>query len=196
MMDTYIGVILDKLDALGLTQNTLVLFASDHGDFLGQHGLVHKAIHHYEDLVKVPLIASMPGVIPQDTRSSALQSLVDVAPTVLSFAGLPVPRVMTGLDMKSEWMGETDALRDHVIVENRHNPTTMFMKTYVEERYKMTLHFKQSYGEIYDLQEDPGEYKNLWDLPEHQELKKDLLLKFMYADMAIEPMPMPRISGA
>jgi arylsulfatase A-like enzyme len=196
MMDTYIGVILDKLDALGLTENTLVLFTSDHGDFLGQHGLVRKAIHHYEDLVKVPLIASLPGVIPQDTHSSALQSLVDVAPTILSFAGLPIPRVMTGIDMKPEWTGETGALRDHVIVENRHNPTTMFMKTYVDERYKMTIHFKQSYGEIYDLQEDPREYKNLWDLPEHQELKKDLLLKFMYADMAIEPMPMPRISGA
>jgi arylsulfatase A-like enzyme len=196
MMDKYIGVMLDKLDALGLTENTLVIFTTDHGDFLGQHGLVAKAIHHYEDLVKVPLIASLPGVIPQDMRSSALQSTVDVAPTMLSFAGLPVPRVMTGIDMKSEWTGEVKALRDHVIVENRHNPTTMFMKTYVDERYKMTVHFNRPYGEIYDLQEDPGEHKNLWDLPEHQELRKDLLLKFMYANMAIEPMPMPRIAGA
>jgi len=70
------------------------------------------------------------------------------------------------------------------------------MKTYIDERYKLTVHFNRKYGELYDLQEDPGEYRNLWDIPECQELKKDLLLKFIYADMAIEPMLMPRISGA
>jgi len=196
MMDKYIGVILDKLDALGLTENTLVVFTSDHGDFWGQHGLVAKAIHHYEDLLKVPLIVSLPGTIPQGKRFDALQSTVDLAPTMLSFAGVDVPRIMTGIDEKPVWTGEVETLREHVIVENRHNPTTMNMKTYIDERYKLTVHFNRKYGELYDLQEDPGEYRNLWDIPECQELKKDLLLKFIYADMAIEPMLMPRISGA
>jgi arylsulfatase A-like enzyme len=196
MLDKYIGVILDKLDELGLTDNTLVVFTSDHGDFWGQHGLTAKAIHHYEDLLRVPLIASMPGTIAQDSRSTALQSTVDLAPTFLRFAGIPVPRNMTGLDMKPEWTGESGPIRDHVIVENRHNPTTMNMKTYVGDRYKMTVHFNRDYGEIYDLEADPGEYRNLWDSAGHQDLKRDLLLKFMYAGMAIEPMPMPRICGA
>ncbi|MFO7822009.1 MAG: sulfatase-like hydrolase/transferase [Lentisphaeria bacterium] len=196
MLDKYIGVILDKLDELGLTEDTLVVFTSDHGDFWGQHGLTAKAIHHYEDLLRVPLIASMPGTIAQDTRSTALQSTVDLAPTFLSFAGIPVPRIMTGLDMKPEWTGESGPIRSHVIVENRHNPTTMNMKTYIDERYKITVHFNQDYGEIYDLQTDPGEYTNLWNSADHQDLKRDLLLKFLYADMAIEPMPMPRICGA
>ena len=196
MLDTYIGVILDKLDSLGLTEETLVVFTTDHGDFWGQHGLRAKALHHYEDLLRVPLIASMPGTIPENTRSSALQSTVDLAPTFLSFADLPVPRIMTGLDMKPEWTGESGPTRKHVIVENRHNPTTMNMKTYIDQRYKITVHFNQEYGEIYDLEADPGEYKNLWDSEAHQDLKRDLLLKFMYADMAIEPMPMPRVCGA
>lgn len=196
MLDDYIGKILDQLDALGLAETTLIVFTTDHGDFWGQHGLTAKAIHHYEDLLKVPMIAAQPGVIAEDTRSDAIQSTVDLAPTFLGFADIAVPRVMTGLNMQPEWTGASGPLRTHAIVENRHNPTTMFMKTYIDERYKMTIHFNQAYGEIYDLQEDPEEYANLWDHPDCQELKKCLLLKFLYADMAIEPMPMPRIWGA
>ena len=196
MMDTYIGKILDQLEALGLVDDTLVIFTSDHGDFWGQHGLNAKAIHHYEDLLKIPLIVSMPGTVPAGLHSVSLQSTVDLAPTMLSFAGIDVPRRMTGLDVKSEWTGDVEAIRDHVLVENRHNPTTMKMKTFINERYKLTVHFNRPYGEIYDLQDDPGEYRNLWDLAQCQERKKELLLKLVYADMAIEPMPMPRIAGA
>lgn len=196
MLDKYIGEILDKLEALGLAEETLVVFTSDHGDFWGQHGLTKKAIHHYEDLLRVPLLVAMPGSVPQGRVSDALQSTVDLAPTFLSFAGIPVPRRMTGLDARAVWSGEVPGHRRHVIVENRHNPTTMNLKSYVDSRYKITVHFNQPYGELYDLQEDPRELKNLWDLPGAQDLKRDLLLKFLHADMAIEPMPMPRIAGA
>ncbi len=196
MLDKYVGVILDKLEELGLIEDTLVVFTTDHGDFLGHHGLNAKAIHHYEDLVKVPLIVSMPGVVPQNKFSDSLQSTVDLAPTMLAFAGLPVPRYMTGLNEKPVWNGEKATIRDHVIVENRHNPTTMNLKTYIDKRYKLTIYYNQPYGELFDLQEDPDELKNLWDVPECQDLKKDLLLKFLHADMGIEAMPMPRIAGA
>lgn len=196
MLDKYVGVILDKLDELGLAGDTLVVFTTDHGDFWGQHGLTAKAIHHYEDLLRVPMIVSLPGVVPEGVSSSALQSTVDLAPTFLSFAEIPIPRFMTGLDAAKVWTGEAESHRDHVIVENRHNPTTMNMKTYIDNRYKMTIHFNRSYGELYDLAADPGELKNLWDMPDAQDLKRDLLLKFLYADMAIEPMPMPRIAAA
>lgn len=196
MLDTYIGKILDKLEELGLAEDTLVVFTTDHGDFWGQHGLNAKAIHHYEDLLKVPMMVSMPGTIPQGKISDSLQSTVDVAPTFLSFAGIDIPRCMTGLDEKPVWIGDKKTIREHVIVENRHQPYSMNIKTYVEERYKITTYYGRTYGELFDLQEDPGEYKNLWDLPEYQDLKKDLLLKFLHADMAIEPMPMPRIAGA
>ena len=97
MLDKYIGQILDKLDELGLTENTLVCFTTDHGDYFGQHGLTQKAIHHYEDLVRVPLVASMPGTIPQGRVSDALQSTVDLPQTFLDIAGLPVPRRMAGV---------------------------------------------------------------------------------------------------
>ncbi len=196
MLDKYVGAILDKLDELGLAENTLVCFTSDHGDFWGQHGLVAKAIHHYEDLLRVPLIVAMPGTVPQGEVSHSLQSTVDLAPTFLSFAGVDIPPCMTGLDAKSVWTGKEAGIRGHVIVENRHNPTTMNMKTLITDRYKLTVHFGRDYGELYDLQKDPGELTNLWDAPRSQRLKKNLLLQFVNAHMAIEPMPMPRIAGA
>lgn len=196
MMDKYIGKILDKLDELGLTENTLVVFTSDHGTFFGQHGLVAKAIHHYEDLLRVPLIASLPGVLPENTVNSDLQNTVDLAPTFLGFAGIPVPRRMTGLNQFAQWTGQGGEPRKNVIIENRHNPTTMNIKTLVNGRYKITVYCNATYGELFDLQEDPGELVNLWDLPECQQLKCDLLLEFMQADMLIEPMPMPRVAGA
>jgi arylsulfatase A-like enzyme len=196
MLDKYIGCILDKLDELGLTENTLVCFTSDHGDFWGQHGLVAKAIHHYEDLLRIPLVVSMPGTIPEGRISDALQSTVDLPQTFLSIAGLPVPLAMTGVDEKAVWTGEAENLRDHVIVENQHQPTTMNMRTFINQRYKLTVHFNQPYGELYDLEEDPGEYINLWDDPGSQELKGDLLLDFLHGEMAKAPLPMPRIAGA
>ena len=60
----------------------------------------------------------------------------------------------------------------------------------------MTVHYNREYGELYDLQEDPGEYVNLWVHPESQELKQELLLKCIYGEMAKAPLPMPRITGA
>ncbi|MBT3272878.1 MAG: sulfatase-like hydrolase/transferase, partial [Spirochaetales bacterium] len=196
MLDTYIGKILDNLDRLGLRENTLVCFTTDHGDFWGQHGLTAKAIHHFEDLLKVPLVVRKPGSIPAGELSQALQSTVDLAPTFMAYAGLAVPGLMTGKNMKSFWEAESEARRSHVIVENQHQPTTMNMRTYINDRYKMTVHYQREYGELYDLEADPGELVNLWDHSECAALKSDLLLEFLYGEMAKAPLPMPRICGA
>ncbi len=196
MLDDYIGKILDKVDELGLADDTLVCFTTDHGDFLGQHGLVAKAIHHYEDLIRVPLVVRQPGVVPAGVMSDALQSTVDLPQTFLSMAGLPVPREMTGVDESAVWRGEVETLRTHVIVENQHQPTTMNMRTFVTPQYKMTIHYNREYGELYDLVADPDEYVNLWNRDEAAELKSRLLLQFLYGEMAKAVLPMPRIAGA
>lgn len=193
MLDAYIGKILDRLDELGLRENTLVVFTTDHGHFLGQHGLIAKGPFHYEDLLRVPLIARLPGVIPQGERSQALQSLVDMAPTFLSFAGAGVPRGMTGLDRRAEWSAQGGQARRHVLVENRHQPTTLNIKTLVTERHKLTVYCDREYGELFDLVNDPGEYENLWDSPTHCELKNRLIRELLFTCMESEPVPMPRI---
>lgn len=196
MLDKYIGKILDRLDELGLAENTLVCFTTDHGDFLGQHGIVAKAIHHYEDLLKIPLVVKMPGNIPAGKVSDSLQSTLDLPQTFLSFAGIPVPRTMTGVDEKDVWLGRKETIRDCVMVENQHQPTKLNIRTYIDGRHKISVHYGREYGEIYDLQDDPGEMKNLWDSPAHKDLKISLLEKFISAEMAKAPRPMPRIAAA
>ena len=193
LMDKYIGKILGQLEALGLTENTLVVFTSDHGNLFGQHGLTAKGAFLYEDMIRVPLIVSMPGTVPAGVTSPALQSLVDLPVTFLSAAEVAVPRTMTGVDQKQVWYGQSASARDHVIVENRHQPTTIHQRTYVNERYKLTVYYNREYGELFDLQEDPGEQHNLWADPAAADLKCRLLLKLIHAELGKEPIWMPRV---
>lgn len=196
MMDHYIGTILDKLDMLGIADNTIVVFTTDHGHFFGQHGLQAKGGFHYEDLIKLPFLVRYPGRVPAGKVSGAIQSLVDLAPTFLSLCDIPIPHAMTGVDQSKVWLGEAQQARDHAICEFHHEPTTIHQKTYVDERYKITVYYNQTYGEIFDLQEDPQEFHNLWDDPAYASLKSELMLKYIWAELGKESMPMPRVSGA
>lgn len=196
LMDKYIGEILDKLDELGMAEETLVVFTSDHGHFFGQHGLQYKGGFHYEDLIKVPFIVRYPNAVPANKINDALVSLVDLAPTFLDFADIDIPLPMTGKSQKNVWLAQEISARDHVITEFRHEPTTIHQKTYVDKRYKITFYYNQTYGELFDLQKDPGEFNNLWDKKEYQSLKQELMLKYIWAELGKEPLAMPRISHA
>jgi uncharacterized sulfatase len=196
MLDHYIGKILDHLESLGLADNTLVVFTSDHGHFYGQHGLIAKGPFHYEDLLRVPQIAAWPGHIPAGSRSAALQSLVDLPVTFLGAAGIPRPFTMTGVDQGPVWRGASEHARDHVVVENHHQPTAINLRTYVDQRYKLTVYWNQSYGELFDLELDPDESQNLWEDPASQELKARLTRRLVDGMLANEPLWMPRIAIA
>lgn len=196
MMDHYIGKILDKMEALDLMKSTVIIFTTDHGHFFGQHGLIAKAVHHYEDLLRLPWIVADPSCTKKGTRSDAMQSLVDLAPTFLSIAGVEPPMTMAGVDQSKVWAGEAESVRDHVIVENHFQPTKFYAKSFVDARYKITIYMNQTYGELFDLEADPKELINLWDKPEAQALKAELLLKMLHAEQAKEPLCMPRIAVA
>lgn len=196
LLDKYVGRILDQLEKSGLADNTIVVFTTDHGHFFGQHGLQAKGGFHYEDLIKVPFIVSAPGIVPEGRTSGAIQSLVDLAPTFLRFADIPIPHSMTGVDQRDVWMGAAEQARDHAICEFHHEPTTIHQKTYVDARYKITVYYNQTYGELFDLEDDPGEIRNLWDEPDYAALKAELLLKYIWAELGKEPLPMPRVSHA
>lgn len=196
MMDKYIGKIVDQLETLGIADNTIVVFSTDHGHFIGHHGLSAKGAFHYEDMIKIPYIVKYPGKVPAGKTSEALQSLVDLAPTFLSLIGEKVPGCMSGVDQSHVWLGIEDEARDHIICENHHQPTKVHLKTYVDKRYKLTVYYNQTYGELFDLEKDPGEINNLWDKPEFSQLKSELMLKYIWAELGKEPMWMPRIAHA
>ena len=195
LMDREIGRILDTLDRLGMAENTLVVFSTDHGHFLGQHGLVAKGPFHYEDMLRIPFIVRWPGRAPAGQVSQAIQNLVDLPVSFLAAAGLDVPGIMTGIDQTATWSGG-EAARTWSITENRHTFKNVHLRTYVNDRYKITVYRGMDDGELFDLQEDPGEVRNLWRDPASAPLKARLLQEFLQATMSYEQTPMPRIAGA
>jgi arylsulfatase A-like enzyme len=195
LMDREIGRILAALEASGKAEDTLVVFTSDHGHFLGQHGLTAKAIHMYEDVLRVPFLVRWPGEVSMGPPSTAMQSLVDLAPTFLAAAGLEIPTHMTGRNQLPSWKGE-EAVRDHVIVENHHGTRVFHMRTLVTERWKITVYRDGAEGELFDLENDPGEVRNLWHDPAFKDAKARMLHEFLQQTLRDEPMRMPRIAHA
>lgn len=182
-MDKYIGKILDKLKELGLEENTIIVFTTDHGDLFGQHGFIHKCIFHYEDLLKVPMIVKYKNHLPSNVSSDSLQSLVDLAPTLVGLCGLDIPKSMSGVNQADVWRGDVRNQREYIICENRHEPHVMHLVSYVEDRYKITVYEGREYGELYDLKEDSGEHNNLWNDKNSQDIKADMLFKYLCAEM-------------
>ncbi|EAR51139.1 probable sulfatase [Oceanicola granulosus HTCC2516] len=194
-IDAEVGRLLDLLEARGELDDTLIVFTTDHGHFLGQHGLVAKGPFHYEDLIRIPFIVAWPGEVPAGAVSDALQSLVDLAPSFLEAAGAEVPGSVQGRSQLATWRGGA-AVRSHAICENRHNPVMPHLATYVERDAKITVYREGEMGELFDLAADPGELRNLWDAPEAAGLKARMLQGFVQARLAAEPTPAPRRAGA
>ena len=196
-MDHEIGKTLDKLDELGIAENTLVVFSSDHGHYLGNHGLIKKGAFHYEDGIKVPFIVRWPGEVPAGKTSRAIQGLIDLPCTFLDACGIDVPGGMQGVSQLDVWRGRADKARDDVLVENRHQPTAVHLRTYIDQRYKMTVYRdRMEWGELFDLEQDPDELHNRWDDADYASVKADVLHRFVNAEVRREPTRMPRIAGA
>ena len=196
LIDQEVGRILDYLDQTGLSENTLVVYTTDHGHFIGQHGLIAKGAFHYEDLLRVPMLVRQPGTVPAGQVSDALQSLVDYPQSFLAAAGIEAPGLMQGVNQLGVWQGEQATARTWALVENRHNPTKVHLRTLIDERYKLTVYRDADYGELFDLAADPGELCNRWADPAYQAVKAHLLLKFVQAEIQRESTRMPRITHA
>ncbi len=195
-MDEHIGLILDKLEALNLLSETLVIFTTDHGHFYGQHGLIRKGPFHYEDAIKIPFLAALERTIPKASRSDALNTLVDLTPTMLDFLDIDIPLLMTGISQKDVLTNKTNQVRDHIICGNKAEQNKLNMRTYVDQRYKLTIYQDHDFGELFDLLKDPKELNNLWDDQAHTELKLQLFQKYANAELKKEQIKMPKITGA
>ena len=101
-----------------------------------------------------------------------------------------------GLNQLAVWEDKIDSVRDEVIVEFRHQPTKVHLRTLVTDRYKMTIYRDQTYGELFDLHEDPDERRNLWDDVAASGVKAEMFQKLAYAEIRREPTALSRIAGA
>lgn len=174
-LDYQLGRLIDYLEETGQRENTIIMFMSDHGEMLGDHGLYWKGGLFYECNVHVPLIFSCPGLIKQGLRSKALVELADVAPTILELIGLPVPHYMQAKSLKGILLGEADPdyHKDCVYAEYYYSALAsnpVYATMYFDGRYKMIVHHDDPISEFYDLETDPCEYDNLWSKPEYRDL--------------------------
>jgi arylsulfatase A-like enzyme len=188
LIDEQLGRILETLDETGQRENTVIIFTSDHGETLGDHGLIQKGCRFYEGLVRVPLIFSWQGQFANGLKSDALVELVDKAPTLLELAGLTVPEEMHGKSLLPILRDESDPNhhRDFVRCEYYDAvdlPDHSFATMYRNERYKLVVYHGHEAGELYDLINDPDEFENLWHVDAKQDIKFELLKQSFDASM-------------
>jgi len=173
-IDESIGRILKTLDELGIRGNTLIVFASDHGDMLGDHGLYFKGLA-YPQSANIPLIFNWPGRLRQGKVVDGIVQQIDILPTVLE---------LVGLDMLAGVQGRSQAK-----VVTTDSADTGYEYAYIEHadsdyslrslKWRFALYPGQEYGELYDLENDPHEFTNLWSDSRFAAAKHDLTQRLL-----------------
>jgi arylsulfatase len=197
LIDEQVGRMLAALAETGQLANTIVIFMSDHGEMLGDHGIYYKGPHFYDEAVRVPLVMSWPGELQAGLRQPALVELLDLAPTLLEAAGLPVPSAMQGRSLLPLCRGETTQHRDGVFSEyyNAWSHPYSYGSMWRTDTHKIVVYHGIEQGELYDLVADPDEFENLWDSPEHQVLKLRMMRACFDASIfTMDPDP-PRLGA-
>ncbi|MCY3781929.1 MAG: sulfatase-like hydrolase/transferase [Chloroflexi bacterium] len=170
MVDAAGGLVLDKLDELGLSENTLVIWTADHGDALASHGgRFDKGSYLTEEVLRVPLAMRYPGKIPAGHKSNTLTCGTDIAPTVLDAAGTKFERPVDGESLLPLATGGDFSERSSLLVETYgHGFGTIELgRAVVKDQYKLIAY--QNYGsELYDLEADPYELVNLYQHSEYR----------------------------
>lgn len=190
-IDDRVGSILATLEQTGQLKNTLIIFTSDHGEMHGHHGLWGKGATAYEDCQRVPLLIWGPEFIQSRGTTPALINLVDLPRTLLKLAGLPIPLGMQGIDWNPFFQG-AEAPRNAVLVECQPTHRTLYQQTLVTQRYKCVVYQDGEPGELYDLDQDPNQYRNLWDEPDFREERDRLLQQLLRLHLEEEGEKTPR----
>jgi arylsulfatase A-like enzyme len=197
LIDRQFGRLVDFLAERGELENTLIIFTSDHGELLGDHGLLYKGCRFFEGLVHVPLIISWPQRFRADLRSQALVELLDLPETLLDAAGLPIPDAMQGKSLFPILTGESEPeLHKPYVVSEYFDATDLPLGShgsmYFDGRYKSALYHDAGLCEIFDLQEDPGEFTNRAEDPGFTAQKAELIEKHCNAMMGTVSAGIPR----
>lgn len=177
MIDEKIGEILQALEAKGYLENAVVIFTSDHGDCLGDHGHIQKWTM-YDEIVKMPAIIWSPGRFDGGQRLDNLYSQIDIGATILELADLQVPANMEaeslipaleGRDTEGHKCVFAEHSRDAVLQE------TEFMTMVRTKDWKLVHFLDEPFGQLFDLKNDPKEVNNLWDDPRYADQKEALM---------------------
>ncbi len=182
-IDDQFARILQALDETGQRDNTVIIFTSDHGEALGDHGLMFKSARFYEGLVRVPLIFSWPGQFSSGLKSDALVEMIDLTATLLDLAGVPSPNYQQGKTLIPILCGEGDGEHREFVRSEYFDAldpvftggTGTFATMHRTRTHKLVVYHGKQVGELFNLENDPWEHESLWDDPEHANLKNQLI---------------------
>ncbi len=187
-VDDNVGRVLAYLDRSGLAKNTLVIYTSDQGFFLGDHGMFDKRFM-YEESLRMPFLVRWPAVIKAGTRSDAMALNVDFAPTFLQAAGLAVPAEMQGRSLLPVLRGRTPAdWRRSMYYRYYHDPGDHNTRAHFGVRtvtHKLIHFWKKDQWELFDLVHDPYEMHNLYGQPGHEQLTATLTAELLRLKQAL-----------
>ncbi|MDF0601220.1 sulfatase-like hydrolase/transferase [Psychromarinibacter sp. C21-152] len=188
MIDDAVGAIVDALKASGRYENTVIVFNSDHGDYLGDFNLMLKGAWPKDAITRVPMIWSDPSR-RQGTATQALASTVDLAPTILERAGVRPYFGMQGESFSSA-LGGGPGERDSVFIEYNDGGKRMGfdpparVRTLVTPDWHLSVYKDLDWGELYDRRADPHHLRNLWSSPAHADVKAALIQSLTHALIA------------
>lgn len=188
-IDHEFGRLLDYLQAAGLRENTIVIYMSDHGEMLGDHGLLLKGCRFYEGLARVPLLISWPGQIKAQ-RSDALVELLDIAPTLYELLGMEVPAWTQGRSLAEGLRSRLGQHREFVRCEYyaaTNYPDETHATMYRDRRWKLVSYHRKQICELYDLAADPWEHHDLSADPAFADIKWELLQRSYAASVYAHP---------
>jgi choline-sulfatase len=181
-LDRSIGRVLDALDRSGCADDTIVVYLADHGYLLGQHGRFEKHCG-FDPAIRVPLIVRAPGTQPGSSPRALVQS-IDLVPTMLDLCGVQIPSRVQGKSLAPILHGQTDRHRDQLFIEYSENAegyvrTDRWKFIYCagnrarQDGYATANPTPGRTIRLYDLQNDPDEFTNLADRPEHADRVTD-----------------------
>lgn len=175
MVDDAIGEVVSRLKEHGLDDNTVIVFTSDHGDFLGDHRLLLKGPIHYQSVTRVPLIWRDPARDDSGSTNDALVSTMDITASLLDRAAVEPFNGMQGVSFLDGTGSES-----LLVEEDGQRPLYGFdvpprLRTLLTDQYRLTMYHGAEWGELYDLKKDPHEMVNLWSNDEYHSVKCSLL---------------------
>ena len=174
LIDDQVGRVLDALSEFGLEEDTLVVHASDHGDFTGSHRQFNKGPLMYEDTYHIPLAVAGPSVSGAGRECDELVSLLDLMPTFLDVADLPVPEAVEGRSLLPLIEDRAAETREAVFAEYHGDEFGFYSQRMVRtDRYKYVFN-APDVDELYDLEADPHELRNLVDHPDYRSVRDRL----------------------
>lgn len=191
MIDDGVGQILNTLERLRLSENTIIIFTSDHGDLMGDHGLVLKGPAHFHGVLNVPLLWKVPGLTKTSVSESIVNS-IDIPQTILSLVGIDPLKNVQGFDITPILEKPSSKIRDCCLIEDddfEHSGKgiSTSLRTLITETHRLTIYRdNETIGDLFNLVEDKDEINNLWNRNKHRIVRDNLLKKLLHEIVKVQ----------